>query len=95
MVAEQISLLLEHFPVAAIKTGLLYSGEIVARVAAILRERKTRDGNRMPLVIDPVMVATSGDLLLQKDAIQVYEKEFFPLAARRDAKPRRSSRSPG
>ena len=62
----QITLLLEHFPVAAIKTGLLYSGEIVSRVAAILRERKTGDGRRIPLVVDPVMVATSGDLLLQK-----------------------------
>ncbi len=80
VVAEQITLLLEHFPVAAIKTGLLFSGEIVSRVAAILRDRKTRDGSRMPLVIDPVMVATSGDLLLQKEAIQVYEKELFPLA---------------
>ena len=81
MVAEQITLLLEHFPVAAIKTGLLYSGEIVSRVAATLRDRKTRDGSRIPLVIDPVMVATSGDLLLQKEAIQVYENELFPLAA--------------
>ena len=80
IVAEQIELLLDHFPVAAIKTGLLCSGEIVARVAAILRDRKTR-GNRMPLVVDPVMVATSGDLLLQKEAIQVYENKLFPLAA--------------
>ena len=81
LVAEQITLLLEHFPVAAIKTGLLSSGEIVAHVAAILRDRTTRDGSRIPLVIDPVMVATSGDLLLQKDAIRVYENELFPLAA--------------
>lgn len=76
MVIEQVRLLLEHFPVRAIKTGMLYSGEIVSRLADCLRGH---DG--IPLVIDPVMVATSGDLLLQKDAIEIYEKELFPLAA--------------
>lgn len=74
VVTEQIELLLENFPVAAIKTGLLYSAEIVARVAAILHERK------IPLVIDPVMVATSGDLLLKSEAVGIYERELFPLA---------------
>jgi hydroxymethylpyrimidine/phosphomethylpyrimidine kinase len=69
--------LLESFPVAAIKTGMLYSGEIVARVAATLRDRSAR----VPLVVDPVMVATSGDLLLHKDAIAIYERELFPLAS--------------
>jgi hydroxymethylpyrimidine/phosphomethylpyrimidine kinase len=77
IVAEQITLLLESFPVAAIKTGMLYSGEIVARVAATLRDRSAR----IPLVVDPVMVATSGDLLLQKEAIAIYERELFPLAS--------------
>src|SRR3954451_5613127 len=75
MVAEQVTLLLDSFPVAAIKTGMLYSAEIVSRIAEILR------GKAMPLVVDPVMVATSGDLLLQKEAIQVYEEELFPLAS--------------
>ncbi len=81
MVAEQVELLLENFPVGAIKTGLLYSGEVVARVAASLRAAQTRSGPAIPLVIDPVMVATSGDLLLCKDAIAVYERELFPLAS--------------
>ncbi|MDQ2918774.1 MAG: bifunctional hydroxymethylpyrimidine kinase/phosphomethylpyrimidine kinase [Verrucomicrobiota bacterium] len=75
IVAEQIELLLENFPVRAIKTGLLYSAEIVSAVARILRGRK------IPIVIDPVMVATSGDLLLKKEAIALYERELFPLAA--------------
>ncbi len=74
MVANQIALLLESFPVAAIKTGMLYSAEIVSCVAQTLRDR------RRPLVVDPVMVATSGDLLLQKDAIACYETELFPVA---------------
>ncbi|MGI8820941.1 MAG: bifunctional hydroxymethylpyrimidine kinase/phosphomethylpyrimidine kinase [Chthoniobacterales bacterium] len=74
MVLAQVELLLEQFPVRAIKTGMLYSAEIVARVAAVLRQTSA------PLVVDPVMVATSGDLLLQKEAIAIYERELFPLA---------------
>ncbi|MFN2474914.1 MAG: bifunctional hydroxymethylpyrimidine kinase/phosphomethylpyrimidine kinase [Chthoniobacterales bacterium] len=81
VVAEQITLLLEAFPVGAIKTGLLYSSEIVARVAQVLRAWNAQNGRAIPLVIDPVMVATSGDLLLRRDAIATYESELFPLAA--------------
>ena len=77
VVEAQITLLLEQFPVAAIKTGLLYSSEIVERVTRCLR----KDARKIPLVIDPVMVATSGDLLLRPEAIEVYERDLFPLAA--------------
>jgi hydroxymethylpyrimidine/phosphomethylpyrimidine kinase len=75
VVLEQIELLLESFPVRAIKTGLLYSAEIVSAVAKVLRK------HQIPIVIDPVMVATSGDRLLKAEAITVYERELFPLAA--------------
>jgi hydroxymethylpyrimidine/phosphomethylpyrimidine kinase len=34
----------------------------------------------IPLIIDPVMIATSGDVLLRPDAVELYEKELFPLA---------------
>jgi hydroxymethylpyrimidine/phosphomethylpyrimidine kinase len=76
LVRDQIEVLLRNFPVAAIKTGLLFSARIIAEIAFVLRERRS-----MPLVIDPVMVASSGDALLQDDAIQTYEQELFPLAA--------------
>ncbi|PYJ08751.1 MAG: bifunctional hydroxymethylpyrimidine kinase/phosphomethylpyrimidine kinase [Verrucomicrobia bacterium] len=79
MVSAQIEVLLKSFPVAAIKTGLLFSGEIVSAVAKALRSR-TRE-TAAPLVIDPVMVATSGASLLQGDAVGAYEQELFPLAA--------------
>ncbi|MEP6698657.1 MAG: bifunctional hydroxymethylpyrimidine kinase/phosphomethylpyrimidine kinase, partial [Verrucomicrobiota bacterium] len=75
MVCAQMDVLLRHFPVAAIKTGLLCSREIVMVVAKSLRARSR------PLVVDPVMVATSGDPLLRDDAIESYEKDLFPLAA--------------
>ena len=76
LVRDQIDLVLRSFPVAAIKTGLLFSAEIIAVIAAVLREHGAR-----PVVIDPVMVATSGDPLLQDSAIETYERDLFPLAA--------------
>lgn len=81
MVCAQIEVLLESFPVAAIKTGLLFSGEIVSEVARTLRAQRAKRKSATPLVIDPVMVATSGDLLLRDDAIESYERDLFPLAA--------------
>src|SRR5205085_982600 len=75
IVREQIELLLKNFPVAAIKTGLLCNGEIVAQVARSLRKAKKRR-----LVIDPVIIATSGDVLLEPEAIRIYERKLFPLA---------------
>lgn len=75
-VREQIALCLKNFPIGAIKTGLLYSAEIVATVAAVLKE----SASGIPLVVDPVMIATSGDILLQPEAIELYRKELFPRA---------------
>jgi len=75
IVHEQIELLLKHFPVAAIKTGLLCNAAIVAEVVRSLRKVKRRH-----LVVDPVMIATSGDVLLAPKAVQLYERELFPLA---------------
>ena len=73
IVAEQIRLLFEAFPIAAVKTGMLYSREIIAAVADALP-------HGIPLVVDPVMVATSGDPLLREDAIALYRERLFPLA---------------
>jgi len=81
MVCAQMEVLLRHFPVAAIKTGLLFSQEIVIAVARMLRAHASKAKSLAPLVIDPVMIATSGDALLRDDAIESYEKELFPLAA--------------
>ena len=81
LVTEQVLLLLENFPVAAIKTGLLCSAAIVARVSETLRDWNAHSDRPIPLVIDPVMVATGGDLLLEREAVAVYESDLFPLAA--------------
>jgi hydroxymethylpyrimidine/phosphomethylpyrimidine kinase len=79
MVCAQMEVLLKNFPVAAIKTGLLFSGAIVSAVAQTLRAHAGKATSS--LVIDPVMVATSGDLLLRDDAVEAYEHDLFPLAA--------------
>lgn len=80
LVREQIKVLAKNFPITAIKTGLLYSGEIVKVVGSALVDLAGKTDKRIPLVIDPVMVATSGDLLLRPNAIKAYETKLFPLA---------------
>src|SRR6478672_7976089 len=75
-VRQQVELLLASFPVGAIKTGLLFSAAVVDLVASILAKRAAK----IPLVVDPVMVATSGDPLLQSPAIKSYQTRLFPLA---------------
>jgi hydroxymethylpyrimidine/phosphomethylpyrimidine kinase len=73
---EQIELLLANFPIGAIKTGLLYSPEIVDVVATVLEQ----SAGGIPLVVDPVMIATSGDALLQPAAVEIYRTRLFPRA---------------
>src|SRR5687767_1629364 len=80
MVAEQIRLLFQAFPIGAVKTGMLYSREIIEVVCETLAECMGQCEQRPPLVVDPVMVATSGDALLKKDAVALYEERLFPLA---------------
>lgn len=76
LVAEQIRLSFEAFPIAAIKTGMLHSKEIIRAVTTELVAIK----KNLPLVVDPVMVASSGDPLLKRAAIAAYQDLLFPLA---------------
>src|SRR5436853_7387004 len=80
IVREQIEVLAKNFPIAAIKTGLLCSAEIISAVARTMRRIDKVLARRIPIVVDPVIVATSGDPLLEPAAIEAYEKELFPLA---------------
>jgi len=77
IVAEQIRLSLEAFPVRAAKTGMLFSTAIIRAVAKAFDERPC-----WPLVVvDPVMVASSGDPLLRSGAVSAYKRLLFPKAA--------------
>ena len=74
-VTAQLDSVLSDFAVDAIKTGMLADSEIVEAVARVLR-----GGPPRPLVVDPVMVATSGDVLLKPDAIGAVRSALIPLA---------------
>lgn len=71
-VADQVRLCLKTFPVSAIKTGMLYSPEIVRATCTAMADFSG------PIVVDPVMIATAGEALMQQAAIQVYEEELLP-----------------
>lgn len=78
VIADQIRILLAAYPVAAVKTGMLYNAEIIRLTADALSAVPAR--RRPALVVDPVMVATSGDPLITPDAITAYQEILFPMA---------------
>jgi hydroxymethylpyrimidine/phosphomethylpyrimidine kinase len=73
-VQAQLEAVFSDIGVDAAKTGMLFSAPIVETVAAFLA------GHRTPLVVDPVMVASSGARLLQDDAVEALVGSLFPLA---------------
>ncbi|MCW2638482.1 MAG: thiD [Dactylosporangium sp.] len=72
-VAEQLSAVLDDLPVAAVKTGMLATAGTVRLVARWARRLP-------PLVVDPVLVSSSGDSLFDGAARQAYLEELFPVA---------------
>lgn len=75
MLRAQIDAVVEDIGVDAVKIGMLHAPEIVHVVAEALRR------HRMPhVVLDPVMVATSGDRLMAEDTVAVLVAQLFPLA---------------
>jgi hydroxymethylpyrimidine/phosphomethylpyrimidine kinase len=75
IVVAQIEAVFAELPPQAVKTGMLYSTEIIRAVAKFFAA-----GKRPPLVVDPVMVATSGALLLKPGAVKALLGELLPLA---------------
>ncbi len=73
LVGAQIEALLEAFPVGAAKTGMLANAAICTAVADALPVD-------LPLVVDPVMAATSGGRLLNADAVDVLVERLLPRA---------------
>jgi len=74
-IAAQLRAVLEDIGADAAKTGMLATGEIIRTVAAIIRDFGLRN-----LVVDPVMIAASGDALMQHEAAPVMREHLFPLA---------------
>ena len=75
LVRAQIDAVFEDLRPNGVKTGMLGSAEVVQTVVDALREYAPRH-----LVVDPVMVATSGDTLLDDDAVALVRDELIPLA---------------
>ena len=77
MILKQIAACIEDIGVDAVKIGMLGNAQIVGSVAGALENTGTP---RFPVVLDPVMVATSGALLIDEAAIAVMRARLFPLA---------------
>jgi hydroxymethylpyrimidine/phosphomethylpyrimidine kinase len=73
-IRAQLHAVFDDIGVDAAKTGMLFSKSIVDTVADFLHQR------RVPLVVDPVMVASSGARLLLDDAVETLVSRLFPLA---------------
>jgi hydroxymethylpyrimidine/phosphomethylpyrimidine kinase len=73
-VREQIEVVMDDIHPAAIKIGMVHSAELAGAIAEALRKY------RVPVILDPVMVATSGDKLIEDNTIDVLKRELFPLA---------------
>jgi hydroxymethylpyrimidine/phosphomethylpyrimidine kinase len=73
-VREQLKAVWDDIGVDAAKTGMLFSKPLIETVADFL------EGHRVPLVVDPVMIASSGAKLLQDDAVDMLVTRLFPLA---------------
>lgn len=76
VVGEQIVTILEDIFPDAVKIGMVHTSELVA----VIVEKLSAFPN-LPIVFDPVMVATSGHKLIEQQTIQTIIKELFPLAA--------------
>ena len=76
IVAEQIDRVFEAFPIGAAKTGMLYDSENVKSVAATFARLRFKN-----LIVDPVMVSSSGATLHKKNAISMLKSRLFPQAA--------------
>jgi hydroxymethylpyrimidine/phosphomethylpyrimidine kinase len=74
-IRSQLDAVFDDFPVAAVKTGMLGNAATVRLVAKALRQHKPKW-----VVIDPVMISTSGSRLLDEDAIEAVIQQLIPLA---------------
>jgi hydroxymethylpyrimidine/phosphomethylpyrimidine kinase len=75
IVRQQMAAVFEELSPAAVKTGMLYSAGIIRVVADFFKNKRG-----IPLVVDPVMISTSGAPLLKSSAIQLMKTRLLPLA---------------
>ncbi len=78
MLRQQIEAVFEELNPAAVKTGMLFSKENVRVVAEFFGARTARP--RVPLIVDPVLISTSGVRLLEPSALKIFQEKLLPLA---------------
>jgi hydroxymethylpyrimidine/phosphomethylpyrimidine kinase len=76
IVKKQIKAVLEDIKPSAIKIGMVHSAELAVAIASVLK-----DYPKIPIIFDPVMVATSGDKLIENGTIDTLKQVLFPLSA--------------
>ena len=76
MLKDQIDAVVEDIGVDAVKIGMLHAPDIVHTVAQAIDHHHLQQ-----VVLDPVMIATSGAVLIENDAVQALIKQLFPRAA--------------
>jgi hydroxymethylpyrimidine/phosphomethylpyrimidine kinase len=76
MVAQQLQAVFEAYPPQAVKTGMLFSEKIIGTVVGFLARLEKKPF----LVVDPVMVSTSGKALLKPSALKALQEKLLPLA---------------
>lgn len=75
IVADQLEMVFNDIPPLAIKTGMLFSVDIVRSVIDFFKRKRANN-----LVVDPVMISTSGSRLMDDDAISLIRDELMPIA---------------
>jgi hydroxymethylpyrimidine/phosphomethylpyrimidine kinase len=75
IIEKQFNAIISDFEVKSLKTGMLQNTEVINLIAELIKKNHLQN-----FVLDPVMVATSGDKLILEDTIQILTKNLFPLA---------------
>lgn len=77
VIRAQIEAVLEDVGADTVKTGMLHSADVVAEVSQTLKDLEFKG----PIIVDPVMVASSGDRLLDDRAVNLIKNDLIPMAA--------------
>ena len=75
-IQDQLRAVLDDIGADAIKIGMLHADDVIQAIATVLSDYRA-----IPVVLDPVMVAKSGDRLLQEDAIEALKTHLLPKAS--------------
>ncbi|MCH6589350.1 MAG: hydroxymethylpyrimidine/phosphomethylpyrimidine kinase, partial [Proteobacteria bacterium] len=79
-VAEQMRVVLSDIGADCVKVGMLHTPDVIEAVCEVLEAEARAGGRRVPIVVDPVMVAKGGESLLAPEAMASLKARMIPLA---------------